>query len=66
MRITIGIKQYQPIHTLDQMAKIINGKVANLVQIDQGLACFSQLSPLRLNIFAICFSMVINRGKYDR
>ena len=32
--ITIGIRQYQPIHILDQMAKTKNGKVANLVQID--------------------------------
>ena len=31
---TIGITQYQPIHTRDQMATIKKGKVANRVQID--------------------------------
>ena len=45
MRMLIGIKLYQPIHTLDQIAKTKKGKVANLVQIDQGLACLIQLSP---------------------
>ena len=57
IRIPIGIKQYQPIQTLDQIAKTKNGSVANRVQIDQGLACFIQLSPCKLNVFAIFFQM---------
>jgi hypothetical protein len=31
------------------MATIKKGKVANRVQIDQGFACFIQLSPSKLN-----------------
>src|SRR5690554_3268425 len=60
--IDIGIRQYQPIQTLDQMAKTKNGKVANLVHIDQGFACFNHLSPFWLNTCAICFSKLINVG----
>jgi len=58
-KIIIGMRQYHPIQTRDQMATIKNGKVANRVHIDQGLACFIQLSPSKLKAFAICFSILM-------
>src|SRR5690554_3965985 len=61
-RTAIGIRQYHPIHILDQTASTKNGKVANLVHTDHGLACFIQLSPWRLNTCAICFSMLMLYG----
>jgi hypothetical protein len=52
----IGIRQYQPIQTHDQMLNTINGRVANLLHTDQGLACFSQLSSLAKNNFDMVLS----------
>lgn len=56
-RISIGTREYHPIQTLYQTANTIKGNVANLVQIDHGLACFNQLSSSGKNIFEIYVSI---------
>jgi len=55
----IGTRDHHPIQTRLQKAKIINGNAEYLVHTLHGLACFIQLSSVRLKILAILFSSVI-------
>lgn len=70
IRIEIGIRQYHPIQTRDQILKTINGNVANLDQTDQGLACFNQLSLSGRNSFdkalsnsKICSNVIVHNDQ---